>query len=182
MLVTLELPTFRPLAQQDLPMLHGWLHRPHVAEWWSEPSTVAELEQDFFSEELPEATTRAYIASLAGHPIGFIQSYVALGSGGGWWEQETDPGVRGIDQFLAHPEQLGQGLGSTMVRAFVEQLFQDSAVTKVQTDPSPKNERAVRSYKRAGFVIHGEVFTPDGPALLMLKYRENNAPAQKRVV
>ena len=33
---------------------------------------------------------------LNGEPIGYAQSYVALGSGDGWWEEETDPGVRGI--------------------------------------------------------------------------------------
>jgi RimJ/RimL family protein N-acetyltransferase len=170
----LETLAFEPLARGHLPMLHGWLHRPHVAEWWSEPSTMAELEQDYFSQEFASPTTRAYIASLAGEAIGFIQSYVALGSGSGWWEQESDPGVRGIDQFLANGEQLGRGLGSSMVRAFVEQLFLDPAVTKVQTDPSPANERAIRSYRRAGFVIHNEVLTPDGPALLMFRYRESH--------
>ena len=138
---------------------------------------MAELAQNYFPEELAAFTTRAYIASLAGNQIGFIQSYVALGSGGGWWEQETDPGVRGIDQFLADGEQLGRGLGSSMVRAFVDQLFRDPAVTKVQTDPSPRNERAIHSYQRAGFVIHEEVITPDGPALLMLRSRESRAPA-----
>jgi hypothetical protein len=29
--------------------------------------------------------------------------YVALGAGDGSWEDEIDPGVRGIDQFLADP-------------------------------------------------------------------------------
>jgi RimJ/RimL family protein N-acetyltransferase len=106
-------------------------------------------------------------------PTGFIQSYVVMGSGGGWWEQETDPGARGIDQFLSNPEQLGQGLGSAMVYAyaFVNQLFQDPKVTKVQTDPAPENERAIRCYRRAGFVTVGEVITPDGAALLMVKVR-----------
>ena len=32
---------------------------------------------------------------------------VALGSGDGWWEEETDP-VRGIDQSLANASQLGK--------------------------------------------------------------------------
>jgi RimJ/RimL family protein N-acetyltransferase len=44
-------------------------------------------------------------------------------------------------------------------------------VTKVQADPSPDNQRAIRSYLRAGFVPQGEVITPDGPALLMLLRR-----------
>jgi RimJ/RimL family protein N-acetyltransferase len=41
----------------------------------------------------------------------------------------------------------------------------------VQADPSPENERAIRSYIRAGFQPQGEVKTPDGPALLMVCYR-----------
>ena len=70
---------------------------------------------------------------LNGEPIGYAQSYVALGSGDGWWEEETDPGVRGIDQSLANASQLGKGLGTKLVRALVELLFNDPEVTKIQT-------------------------------------------------
>lgn len=156
-------------------MLHAWLQRPHVAEWWRDPTTVVELERDYLSDTMDASSTRAYIASLGGQPIGFIQSYVAMHAGGGWWDRETDPGVHGIDSFLANAEQLGRGLGSIMVAAFVERLFQDPAVTRVQTDPSPENERAIRCYRRAGFVAHGEVATPDGPALLMFRDRSDHA-------
>ena len=67
---------------------------------------------------------------LNGEPIGYAQSYVALGSGDGWWEEETDPGVRGIDQSLANASQLGKGLGTKLVRALVELLFNDPEVTR----------------------------------------------------
>jgi RimJ/RimL family protein N-acetyltransferase len=156
--------TFRPLTAQDLQTVHGWIQRPHVAEWWHEPTSLSDLERDYTIEP---SSTCAYIAMLEGQPIGFIQSYVAIHSGDGWWEGERDPGTRGIDQFLANAEQLGRGLGTAMVSAFVAQLFQDPAVTKLQTDPWPKNERAIRCYRRAGFVVEREVTTPDGPALLM---------------
>ena len=63
---------------------------------------------------------------LNGEPIGMPSRGVALGSG--WWEEETDPGVRGIDQSLANASQLGKGLG-TIVRALVELLFNDPEVT-----------------------------------------------------
>jgi hypothetical protein len=43
--------------------------------------------------------------------------------GRGWWEDETDPGARGIDQFLAEAHQLNQGIGRRMIRAFVNNLF-----------------------------------------------------------
>ena len=93
--------TFRALAPADLPMLHGWLQRPHVAAWWHEPRTLGAVESDYFSAEAAASSTRAFIALLDGDPLGFIQSYTALGAGDGWWEDETDPGTRGIDQFLA---------------------------------------------------------------------------------
>lgn len=162
---------FHPLAETDLPLLHGWLLRPHVATWWGPAESVDELRED----TLCGGTTRAFIAHHGGEPVGFVQSYVVMGSGDGWWEDETDPGARGIDQFLAHEAQLNRGLGRAMVRAFVERLFEDPAVTVVQTDPSPGNARAIRCYAAAGFEAVGEVQTPDGPALLM-RCRRQLAP------
>ncbi len=58
-----------------------------------------------------------------------------------------------------------------MVSAFVERLFADPAVARIQTDPSPANRRAIRCYRRAGFPAEREIVTPDGPALLMLRRR-----------
>jgi RimJ/RimL family protein N-acetyltransferase len=160
--------TFRPLSMDDMPLLRDWLMRPHVVAWWGEQGTAAEIEAEYGALTDERSATRGYIALLDDAPIGFIQSYVALGSGDGWWTDERDPGVRGIDQFLASEAQLGRGLGSEMVRAFVAELFRDPAVTRIQTDPSPDNGRAVRCYEKAGFRAVGEVETPDGRALLMI--------------
>lgn len=160
--------SFRPLTPEDLPLLHEWLARPHVAEWWSGSPSLADVEAEFGPMLDGASTTQAYIALGDGRPIGYIQSYVALGSGDGWWPDEVDPGVRGIDQFLGHPEQLDRGLGTAMVRAFIDRLFTDPAVTRIQTDPSPDNGRAIRCYEKAGFRAVRVVDTPDGPALLMV--------------
>jgi RimJ/RimL family protein N-acetyltransferase len=158
---------FNPLREQDLPMLREWLLRPHVAEWWGPAESVDELRADYILDVTEPNATRAYIVSDASRPIAFIQSYVVMGSGGGWWEDETDLGARGIDQFLAEASQLGQGIGRSVIRTFLRRLFVDPAVTVVQTDPSPKNVRAIRCYARAGFRVVGPVDTPDGRALLM---------------
>ncbi len=163
--------TFRPLAPADLAMLHDWLSRPHVSQWWGPAPTRAQVDAEYLPLTRRDATTKGYIALLGNRPLGFIQSYVVAGSGEGWWPGESDPGARGIDQFLANAEDLGKGFGSAMVRAFVDVLFSDASVSKVQTDPAPANERAIRSYLRAGFCRQGEVITPDGPALLMLRRR-----------
>lgn len=156
---------FMPLRERDLPLLHGWLQRPHVAAWWQPTPTVHELFADYLGADADP--TQAFIAWQGSEPIGFMQSYVVMHSGEGWWPGETDPGARGIDQFLADGTRLGQGLGRSMIRAFVQQLFDDPAVTVVQTDPAPANERAIRCYRAVGFRNVDLVATPDGPALLM---------------
>lgn len=164
--------TFRPLARDDLPLLHAWIGRPHVAEWWDAPTSLQSIADDYLPAIDGRATTRAFIVERAGAPVGFIQVYVLVGSGDGWWPDERDPGARGIDQFIADADQLGQGLGTAIVRAFVDRLFLDPAVTSVQVDPSPANGRAIGCYKKAGFASLGEVATPDGPAILMRRERE----------
>jgi len=160
--------TFRSLAEDDLVMLHEWMTRPHWVEWWGPPETLEEVRSHYGPRiDVPSPNVQSFIALLDGRPFAYIQSYVAMGSGDGWWEDETDPGVRGIDQSLADAADLGRGLGTAMVRAFVDQLFADPAVTRIQTDPSPRNLRAIRCYEKAGFRPVGEIVTPDGPALWM---------------
>ena len=169
--------TFLPLAEGHIPLLHNWLQRPHVIEWWGGEDaapTLAATYQKYSPRLLHQSGVFCYIALLGSRPIGYAQSYVALGAGDGWWEEETDPGVRGIDQFLCDGRSLGQGLGTRMVSAFVRLLFSDLQVTRLQTDPAPNNLRAIRCYEKSGFKAVREIITPDGPALFMLQDRPNS--------
>ena len=161
---------FRRLRESDIPVLHEWIHRPHVLEWWGGEAGCATLEQTrskYLSRLVDESHVRPHIAVLSGKPIGFIQSYVAVECGDGWWQDETDSGVWGIDQFLADGTTLGRGIGTRMVSAFVRRLFEDGRVTRVQTDPDPRNLRAIRCYEKAGFRALHEITTPAGRALVM---------------
>lgn len=167
--------TLRLMTEHDLAMLYEWLNRSHIVEWWGGEEarpTLADVQEQYLPSVLAQESVTPYIAMLNGEPIGYAQSYVALGSGDGWWEEETDPGVRGIDQSLANASQLGKGLGTKLVRALVELLFNDPEVTKIQTDPSPSNLRAIRCYEKAGFERQGTVTTPDGPAVYMVQTRQ----------
>lgn len=172
--------TFRPLQESDLPTLREWLLRPHVAQWWGPAESIAQLRENYIAGAAETGATRAYIAYEGAAPIGFIQVYVVMGAGGGWWPEETDPGARGTDQFLAEARRMGRGLSPAMLRAFLEQLFAEPAVTVVQTDPDPTNRRAIRAYARAGFHEVGLVTTPDGPALLMRCTRQSLARAVEK--
>jgi RimJ/RimL family protein N-acetyltransferase len=163
--------SFAFVNESSLALLHEWLCHPHVAQWWQPTPSIDELRADHVGTAHGANETKAHVASYEVEPIGFIQSYVVMGSGGGWWEEETDPGARGIDQFLCDADKLGKGLGSTMIQAFVSRLFADPAVTTIQTDPSPNNERTIRCYVRAGFAVERTVHTPDGPAVLTRRSR-----------
>lgn len=163
------------MTEHDLPMLYDWLNRPHIVEWWGGEEarpTLAEVFEHYLPRILAEESVTPYIAMLYGEPIGYAQSYVAVGSDDGWWKDETDPGVRGIDQSLANPAQLDQGIGTMLVSSLVELLFSDPKVTKIQTDPAPKNHRAIRCYEKAGFVQQKIITTPDGPAVYMVQTRQ----------
>lgn len=164
--------SFRRLTESDLPVLHEWLGRPHVVEWWGDVPSLEELAEQCDPEGLASEGVSALVAMSDGNPIGFAQVYVAMGSGDGWWESETDPGVRGVDLFLADADRVGQGLGTLLVRTLVDDLFSDPAVTKIQADPSPRNARAIRCFEKAGFVPRGIIATPDGEALYMVKNRK----------
>ena len=100
----------RLMREDDLPMLHDWLNREHIVEWWqNKRPSLEELKAKYLPRILaPEAVT-PYIALLDETPFAYVQSYIALGCGNGWWEQETDSGVRGIDQSIADPMQFGKG-------------------------------------------------------------------------
>ena len=64
-------------------------------------------------------------------------------------EEETDPSTRNRP-VTGECITTGKGLGTKLVRALVELLFNDPEVTKIQTDPSPSNLRAIRCYEKAG--------------------------------
>ena len=170
--------TFTPMGEHDLAMMREWLLRPHVAEWWGPAQTIDELREDYVLHVDEPNATRAYVVRREGEPIGFIQAYVVLGSGDGWWEDATDPGARGIDQFIAVESLLSRGIGRAMIGAFLDELFADPAVTVIQTDPRPDNPRAIRCYTAAGFEPVSVVDTPDGPAWLMRCTRESRARAK----
>jgi aminoglycoside 6'-N-acetyltransferase-1b len=164
--------TLRLMTEHDIPMLHAWLNQPHIVEWWGrERPTLEAVRERYLPRVLAQERVTPYVGLLGGRPFAYAQSYVALGAGGGWWEDETDPGVRGIDQSIGYPELLGRGLGTKLVRALVSVLFNDPTVTRIQTDPAPSNARAIRCYEKAGFRKVKTIVTPDGPAIYMVRDR-----------
>ena len=107
------------MTEHDLAMLYEWLNRSHIVEWWGGEEarpTLADVQEQYLPSVLAQESVTPYIAMLNGEPIGYAQSYVALGSGDGWWEEETDPGTRNrpvTGECITTGQRLGNQAGSS---------------------------------------------------------------------
>ena len=61
---------FDPVGPADLPMLRRWLEMPHMREWWGDPETEIGYIRDMIEGR---DTTRPFIFSVDGEPVGYIQ-------------------------------------------------------------------------------------------------------------
>ena len=80
--------TFKKISSDDIPLIHSWLTKPHVQEFWSE-NTVNDLEafRKKMEGKIKEKGVNPFLVVLQGKPIGYIQSY------------SIDSKTAGIDQF-----------------------------------------------------------------------------------
>jgi len=161
--------SFRPANLSDAPLLFRWRQAPHVARWWNVPPYEAQSLEDVEEELAIDAALYGHeslLVLLNGTPIGYAQTYNAGRASGEWWPDESDS-TRGLDLLIGQEPLTGRGLGPLIVRALYERLFGDLEVESIIVDPHPENARSIRCFEKAGFVIEGEVETPDGRALLM---------------
>jgi aminoglycoside 6'-N-acetyltransferase len=145
--------TFRPVVEQDLPLLADWLARPHWREWWGDPET--ELG---YIREMVEGrdTTQPFFFQIDGTDRGYIQVWYIKDQLGTEWVKEypwlmlLPEDAVGVDLSLANREELSKGIGTEVLRAFVRKLRRDG-YDRIIIDPDPANLRAVRAYRKAGF-------------------------------
>lgn len=166
---------FRRLEHRDLPLIHRWLHTPHVARWWYEDvGTCEEVAKQYSAYIEGREPVEPYLILYWGSPIGYIQSYLVAD------DEEYDRliGIRnsaGVDLFIGERELLYKGFGPRIIRRFLaEAVFADEEVETCVIDPEPKNSAAIRAYEKAGFryvktIQHSE--EPE-PAYLMALTRE----------
>src|SRR5665647_928536 len=66
--------TFKPVTQDDIPLLFAWFLQPHVHEWWAVPETEQEF-SDYILEKVTGDKQLAYMVFLNDVPLGYIQYY-----------------------------------------------------------------------------------------------------------
>ncbi|MHB8463816.1 MAG: GNAT family N-acetyltransferase [Acidimicrobiales bacterium] len=167
--------TFRRLVDDDLPMLHAWLNEPGVVRWWEGDDVSWEaVVRDYGSTS--DERTEHWVAAVDGDPVGWVQCYAAADypdEAAKWWALGVDPMAAGIDYLIGDPANRARGLGSALIRAFVEDVAFGLHATWSQVCAAPYGENVAswRALENAGFRFAGIVDDADGPCRLMVADR-----------
>lgn len=170
---------FRPLVDEDLPLLHGWLNEPGVVRWWEGDDVSWEgVVRDYGSASFDR--TEHWIATLQGRDIGWIQCYAVTDSpdeAAAWEQHGVEATAAGIDYLIADPGGRGKGLGAAMIRAFVDDIVfgRHPEWTQACAAPYEANVASWRALAKAGFTLAGIVDDEDGPCRLMVRDRPGAA-------
>jgi RimJ/RimL family protein N-acetyltransferase len=169
--------TFRRLVDADLPMLHRWLNEPGVVRWWEGDDVSWDaVVRDYGSASTDP--TEHWIAAVDGDDVGWIQCYATADNEAddevaAWRRLGVPRTAAGIDYLVGEPTQRGSGLGSAMIRAFVDDVVfaQHPDWTHAAASPYAANVGSWRALEKAGFRHAGTFDDPDGPCRLMVLER-----------
>lgn len=160
--------SFERLRTSDLPLIHRWLHTPHVARWWyADIGTYEEVSAKYSAYIEGREPVEPYLILYEDRPIGYIQSYQV--SDDEEYKRLVDiEDSAGVDLFIGEVGLLYKGLGPRLIRRFLEEIiFADTSIEVCIIDPEPENRAAIRAYEKAGFRYFKSVNTSEGPAHLM---------------
>jgi RimJ/RimL family protein N-acetyltransferase len=153
--------SFRALQHDDLPLLHEWLQRPHVRRWWNERESYGEVVARYRPAIEGSDPTDLYLALLDGEPVGFVQTYLVGDHPDHAALVGADAGAAGVDLFVADEHRTGKGLGTELLRRFVDEIvFAAPSTTHCLADPEVDNTASIRAFVKAGFRIAGEFVDP----------------------
>ena len=156
---------FRPLTREDLPLMTEWLGREHVRRWWRDARTPEAVAAAYGPAIDGSEPTRMFVIEVDGRPAGSIQTYLA--SDYPEWIGD-EPGVAGVDLFIADEALTGRGLGPRILVEFLrEVVFADPSTTACAAAPDVANAASIRAFEKAGFTPVHEIPGEHGPELLM---------------
>jgi [ribosomal protein S5]-alanine N-acetyltransferase len=145
-----ELVFLRPIERADAQLLHRWRSDAEVAEMASiaGPKSLAQIERR--AERLAQNTEvedYGFIICLLAdeRPIGEASLF----------ELDRRNGSAELGIFIGEREEWGKGYGTDAVNALVDFGFGSLRLERIWLEVWTENDRARRSYEKAGFVHEG---------------------------
>lgn len=135
-------------------MLQRWLSAPHVAVWLNDCVDLNSVEAKYGPRIDGADPTLLFVITHEGKPIGWIQWYLWADYPEHAQQLGAESNSAGIDLAIGELEMTGLGLGSAIIRAFLDHfVFTDSSIRTILTDPEENNIRSLRAFKKAGFQV-----------------------------
>ena len=168
--------TFRKAAKADKKLVHGWLDKPRVQEFWDISDEIAMNFDTYLQGE--KGPFVYWICLYEKEPFGLIMTSDATAPDPEvkeaadhripWLEPEGTTLM--IEFAIGEQSYLGKGYSSATLKRFAAE--QPPEVKALLADPEVKNERGVHVYEEAGFVrvstfIRGKGFFKGEPHYLM---------------
>jgi aminoglycoside 6'-N-acetyltransferase len=152
--------SFRPLRVTDFPLLLTWLSNEHVKQWWNDGDDTLEKVALHYGAEEPDVARFILIKSTESgeSAIGYFQYYI------------VSKEVIGIDQFIGEADHINQGIGTAAIRLFLERIVAKHEPREIIIDPHPENKRAIKCYKKVGFVYYTTELKENGESAYMMRF------------
>lgn len=143
----------RPLMDEDGPILCSWLNDPLVLSFYEGRDMPYDM--DMVRERFLGKTDLDHVlgclVTWKDSPSGYVQVYPISGEELSLYGYPRHDRIYGMDQFLGDPHLWNKGIGTLLVGAMVDWLFQECEADRVVMDPRVENTRAIHVYEKCGF-------------------------------
>ncbi|WP_028775959.1 GNAT family N-acetyltransferase [Shimazuella kribbensis] len=155
---------------QDLDMLFGWMHEPHVIPFWN-LAVSYDAYKKHLQQFLNDPHQMLHIGSLNEVPMSYWETYWAKDDiiGETYHVHSSD---QGIHLLLGPPDYIGKGYALPLLKTMIYRLFLYEKTEKIIAEPDIRNEKMIYIFKKCGFEVQTIVKLPDKHAALMFCYRE----------
>ncbi|MFG2358204.1 GNAT family N-acetyltransferase [Streptomyces sp. NPDC048521] len=158
-------------VERDLPLIHGWMNDPAVAEFWDLAGPRNRTEDHLRAQLEGDGRSVPCLGVLDGTPMSYWEIYRA----------DLDPMARhyparphdtGIHLLVGGAADRGRGLGSALLRAVADLVLdRRPACARVVAEPDLRNTPSIAAFLSAGFRYAAEVDLPNKRAALMVRDR-----------
>jgi aminoglycoside 6'-N-acetyltransferase len=159
--------TFKPLSFSDVPLMCQWYNLPHVQKFyslrqWTEKEVLEKLKLHITGEK----PVLGFIVLMGEDPIGYVQQYKISEqyevSDYFWLDQNLSQAIvnnaAGMDLFIGDEKFIGKGIGSAIIKAFIESKIW-SQFQYCVVDPDVRNISAIKCYEQLNFQDHAVIDT-----------------------
>lgn len=151
-----ELIQFKNIKPSDFNLLHHWLQKQHVREFWDDGHRTLEQVKLYYADD---QEVKRYLIYADGQPIGYIHYYI-ISSNSKYSEYAqyilSDGETLGIDIFIGEASFLGKGLSGKILSRFIDTCC--AMADRVIVDPRIDNKKAIHIYQKYGFSQVGTFF------------------------